>query len=42
MPITFYAAGQQHRLRAVRLILEYGLALSAAVLCSYWILEGRW
>jgi hypothetical protein len=29
-------------MRAFRLTLEYGLALGAAILYSYWIVEGRW
>lgn len=31
-----------HSLRFVRRALEYGVAVSVALLCSYWILQGRW
>jgi len=42
VPITIYAAGQTHGMRVFRRILEYCLAASAALLSSYWILEGLW
>jgi len=42
VPITLYAASQTHGMRVLRRILDYGLAAGAALLCCYWILEGRW
>jgi hypothetical protein len=29
-------------LQAVRRSVEYGAAVGIALLCSYWILQGRW
>ncbi|MGB0036769.1 MAG: hypothetical protein WBP79_14970 [Candidatus Acidiferrales bacterium] len=28
--------------RTARRALEYGLAVGIALLCSYWIVQGRW
>jgi hypothetical protein len=35
--------GKQERLwRSARYFVEYTLTIGAALLCSYWILQGRW
>lgn len=42
MPMTLFAIRQTLIMRAATRILEFGVAVSAPLLCSYWILEGRW
>jgi hypothetical protein len=29
-------------MKLIRRGVDYGLAVGAALLCSYWIVEGRW
>ncbi|MGD0402177.1 MAG: hypothetical protein ABSB66_03195 [Candidatus Acidiferrales bacterium] len=29
-------------MRLIRRALDYGLTVGAALLCSYWIVQGRW
>src|SRR5208282_4941085 len=41
VPISIYAARQTHGVQVIRRILEYCLAASAALLCSYLILGGH-
>jgi hypothetical protein len=37
-----YAEKHTRLLRATRRFVEYSLTIGAALLCSYWILQGRW
>jgi hypothetical protein len=42
MRSEFDAEKHKRLLRATRYIVEYSLTIGAALLCSYWILQGRW
>jgi hypothetical protein len=37
-----HIANHMRFLQAVRRSVEYGVAVGIALLCSYWILQGRW
>jgi hypothetical protein len=41
MRSEFRADKRTRLLRATRYLIEYGLTIGAALLCSYWILQGR-
>jgi hypothetical protein len=42
MPTTRSAALYERPLRFARRALEYAVAMSVALLCSYWIVQARW
>ena len=42
MRIHSETVGGREWLTVYRRILEYGIAVGAALLCSYWIVGGHW
>jgi hypothetical protein len=42
MPLESGDGNHMRLLRAARRAVEYSIAVGAALLCSYWIVQGRW